>query len=513
MLSNILKNFSILKKFLFINFIFFLIISIFTLIYINNIQPSLIKEKSTNHYKIMNNTIDHIQRLNVNFIQEDIRKFLFSTKFLFQTIDRVIIYDNGFNSISDTDTLDLDPRSFSRNFGILETDILSDGKSFAIDQNLDNSQNNFFLKKILEDYSNSKNLNDPFTFTYDTNDQFLLVSVKNISIEDKSLGYIAVIEMANDIKFAINERQNFVLRTAAIIALVILIFSYVLNRYFLKPIKNLVHYTEIIKDKSKEDTNIDQYKNRKDELGILSNSMDEMTSELQNRINTAENFSRDLVHEIRNPLASLKSAAEIISDSDDKDQKNKLIKIVSHDVERIERLITDYSQMLKDEASLSREKMKKINLIEIIEGVVEDFKQNISAQGKKIDIVIKNKKINGKGFFVLGIENRLEQVIANLLDNAISFSKENSKINIEINQTKNNFIVLIKDEGPGFSETSVQKIFKRFYSNRPKSFGEHSGLGLNIAKNIVELHKGSISASNRPKKKGAQIEILLPKLT
>ena len=227
MLSNILKNFSILKKFLFINFIFFLIISIFTLIYINNIQPSLIKEKSTNHYKIMNNTIDHIQRLNVNFIQEDIRKFLFSTKFLFQTIDRVIIYDNGFNSISDTDTLDLDPRSFSRNFGILETDILSDGKSFAIDQNLDNSQNNFFLKKILEDYSNSKNLNDPFTFTYDTNDQFLLVSVKNISIEDKSLGYIAVIEMANDIKFAINERQNFVLRTAAIIALVILIFSYV----------------------------------------------------------------------------------------------------------------------------------------------------------------------------------------------------------------------------------------------------------------------------------------------
>ena len=90
--------------------------------------------------------------------------------------------------------------------------------------------------------------------------------------------------------------------------------------------------------------------------------MDEMTSELQNRINTAENFSRDLVHEIRNPLASLKSAAEIISDSDDKDQKNKLIKIVSHDVERIERLITDYSQMLKDEAAISAEKMVKLDL-------------------------------------------------------------------------------------------------------------------------------------------------------
>ena len=508
MLSNILKNFSILKKFLFINFIFFLIISIFTLIYINNIQPSLIKEKSTNHYKIINNTIDHIQRLNVNFIQEDIRKFLFSTKFLFQTIDRVIIYDNGFNSISDTDTLDLDPRSFSRNFGILETDILSDGKSFAIDQNLDNSQNNFFLKKILEDYSNSKNLNDPFTFTYDTNDQFLLLSVKNISIEDKSLGYIAVIEMANDIKFAINERQNFVLRTAAIIALVILIFSYVLNRYFLKQIKNLVHYTEIIKDKSKEDTNIDQYKNRKDELGILSNSMDEMTSELQNRINTAENFSRDLVHEIRNPLASLKSAAEIISDSDDKDQKNKLIKIVSHDVERIERLITDYSQMLKDEAAISAEKMVKLDLKNILNSVVDDF-NNI--YNSKRGISVKLSSNCSENYYILGIENRIEQIVANLLDNSVSFSDDNKEIKVTLNSdNKSNIKLNVVDEGRGFREADTKKIFKRFYSNRPDKFGEHSGLGLNIVKNLVELHNGSITAKNN-KDKGANVEIIFPR--
>ncbi len=508
MLSNILKNFSILKKFLFINFIFFLIISIFTLIYINNIQPSLIKEKSTNHYKIINNTIDHIQRLNVNFIQEDIRKFLFSTKFLFQTIDRVIIYDNGFNSISDTDTLDLDPRSFSRNFGILETDILSDGKSFAIDQNLDNSQNNFFLKKILEDYSNSKNLNDPFTFTYDTNDQFLLLSVKNISIEDKSLGYIAVIEMANDIKFAINERQNFVLRTAAIIALVILIFSYVLNRYFLKPIKNLVHYTEIIKGKSKEDTNIDQYKNRKDELGILSNSMDEMTSELQNRINTAENFSRDLVHEIRNPLASLKSAAEIISDSDDKDQKNKLIKIVSHDVERIERLVTDYSQMLKDEAAISAEKMVKLDLKNILNSVVDDF-NNI--YNSKRGISFKLTSNGSENYYILGIENRIEQIVANLLDNSVSFSDDNKEIKVTLNSdNKSNIKLNVVDEGRGFREGDTKKIFKRFYSNRPDKFGEHSGLGLNIVKNLVELHNGSITAKNN-KDKGANVEIIFPR--
>ena len=121
--------------------------------------------------------------------------------------------------------------------------------------------------------------------------------------------------------------------------------------------------------------------------------------------------------------------------------------------------------------------------------------------------------ISKNGYFILGIENRLEQVIANLLDNSISFSEENNKIEINIEENLNNIAILIKDEGPGFSETSPQKTFKRFYSNRPKSFGKHSGLGLNIVKNIVELHKGTISASNRLNKGGAQVEVLLPKFS
>ena len=508
MLSNILKNFSILKKFLFINFIFFSIISIFTFIYINNIQPSLIKDKSTNHYKIINNTIDHIKRLNVNFIQEDIRKFLFSTKFLFQTIDRVIIYDKGFNSISDTDTLDLDPRSFSRNFGILESDILNKNENFTKNNNIEKSTSENFLKSKLLEISNSRNLDNPFTFTNDLNDQFLLITVKSISIEENNLGFIAVIEMANDIKFAIKERKIFVLRTAAIIALVILIFSFVLNRYFLKPIKNLVHYTEIIKDKSKEDTNIEIYKNRKDELGILSKSMDEMTNELQKRINNAENFSRDLVHEIRNPLASLKSASEIISESDDKEQKKRLIKIVSHDVERIERLITDYSQILKDEVAISSEKMIKLNLKNILSSVVDDF-NNIYNSKRGISVKLSS---NGTGSYnIFGIENRIEQIVANLLDNSVSFSEDNKEIKVVLNSDNSGKIRLnIIDEGKGFKETDTKKIFERFYSNRPDKFGEHSGLGLNIVKNLVELHNGTISAKNN-KDKGANIEINFPR--
>ena len=242
-------------------------------------------------------------------------------------------------------------------------------------------------------------------------------------------------------------------------------------------------------------------------------SIDEMTKELQHRTNRAETFSNDLAHEIRNPLASLKSASELLDKTTGKDESEKLLKIINHDVERIERLITDYSQMLKDEASLSREKMNKINLIEIINNVADDFKQDLKNQNKNIQIKIKDKISSKNGKYILGIENRLEQVIANLLDNSISFSQDNQKIEISIEETTKNLVMKIKDEGPGFSETSPQKIFKRFYSNRPKSFGKHSGLGLNIVKNIVELHKGTIAASNRLNTKGAQVEVLLPKFS
>jgi two-component system sensor histidine kinase ChvG len=269
-------------------------------------------------------------------------------------------------------------------------------------------------------------------------------------------------------------------------------------------------YTEAIRAKADQPINVEKFFIREDEIGKLTKSINEMTLELQKRTNRAETFSMDLAHEIRNPLASLKGASELLDKTEHQKEREKLLKIINHDIERIERLITDYTQMLKDEASLSREKMNKINLIEIVNNVVEEFKYNLSNQNKKIDIIIKKENIN-KNYKVFGIENRIEQVIANLLDNAISFSTSGSQINIEISEISKNFVLLIKDEGPGFSETSTQKIFERFYSNRPTKFGKHSGLGLNIVKNIIELHKGRISASNRADAKGAQIEVLLPK--
>ena len=511
MFNNFLKSLSILKKFLFINLIIFIIIGSLTVLYLQTVRPNLILKKTVNHIQVINNTIEHISRLNVKFEEEDIRKFLFSTRFLFQNLDRVILFDNQLNLVGDTDTLDLDPRSFSNKMDIVELEILSEEKSKKITETKNlNKKKTISLKDILTNYSWSKDFGKPYTFTQEGYNQFILTTVKNVTLEGNNVGYLAISENANDIKSAIDERKTFILRTAIFIAIVIFIFSFVLNRYFLKPIKNLVTYTKIIKEKSKKKTNIEELKSRNDELGTLSNSLDDMTHELQKRISHAENFSTDLVHEIRNPLTSLKSASEILQETEDLQQRRKLINILDHDVQRIERLITDYSQMLKDEVALSKEKMKKINIEPIIQSVVDDYN---SIYKVKKDIKINYENDGKKEYFINGIENRIEQMIANLLDNSISFTEKGGNIIVNISITSNRKItVKIIDEGQGFKEKDTSKIFRRFYSNRPDKFGEHSGLGLNIVKNLVELHDGKIVASNRPNNKGAIMEISFPSM-
>jgi len=511
MFSDFIKNLSILKKFLFINLIIFFFIGSLTFLYIGNVKPNLIKNKTSKHILIIDNTIKHILRLNIKFEEEDIRRFLFSTRFLFQNLDRVILFDNQFNLVGDTSTLDLDPRSFSNRLDIVQLEILNEEKTKKIVETKNvNKKKTVSLQDILTNYSWSKDYGKPFTFTQEGYNQFLLTTIKNVTLDGNNIGYLAISENASDIRSAINERKTFILRTAIFIGIVIFIFSFVLNRYFLKPIKNLVAYTKIIKEKSRKKTNINELKKRNDELGTLSTSLDDMTNELQKRISHAENFSTDLVHEIRNPLTSLKSATEILYETEDRAQRSKLINILNHDVQRIERLITDYSQMLKDEVALSREKMKRINLKSIARSVVDDF-NNIYETKRGIRILLHDRN-NQEEYLINGIENRIEQIIANLLDNSISFSDDNKKILVEIlKDEEERIIIKVIDEGKGFKETNTKKIFNRFYSNRPETFGEHSGLGLNIVKNLVDLHGATINASNNTTQKGANVEIIFPK--
>ena len=227
MLSKFLKSLSILKKFLFINLVIFTIIGSFTIIYLNNVQPNLIKKKSINHINIIDNTIDNLSRLDVKFTTKDIRKFLFSTRFIFQNLDRVIFFDNELSLIGDTDTLDLDPRSFSTRLDTVELEILSEKKTNEITKkrNLDiEKKKAVSLKDIISNYAGSKNFGTHFTFTQEGFNRFELTTIKNVMHNGENKGYLAITENANDVKAAIDERKTFIIRTAFAVGIVILIF-------------------------------------------------------------------------------------------------------------------------------------------------------------------------------------------------------------------------------------------------------------------------------------------------
>ena len=353
------KSASILRKFLLFNLLVFSILGLFTILYLKAVQPSLVKKRTTNHITIINNTADHLERLNIKFQKENIKTFLLSTRFLFQSLDRVQFYNKRGDIIGDTNILDLDQSVFSKSAFVIEENIDGTNKNekTKIEKGLKNK--NFQDENLIKGTILKRYQNEPIVLQNKNNNNFFVSTLDQVIINKERVGYIVVTEQANDILFAVEERKNFIIRTVLAVALVILIFSLFLNKYILKPIKFLVLFTESIKAKADKPVNVDKFFIRGDEIGKLTKSIDEMTTELQKRTNRAETFSTDLAHEIRNPLASLKGASELLDKTSQTKEREKLFQIINHDVERIERLITDYSQMLKDEASLSREKMKK----------------------------------------------------------------------------------------------------------------------------------------------------------
>ena len=356
------KTSSILRKFLLFNLLVFSILGLFTFIYLKAIQPNLVNIKSKNHLIVIKNTTDHLQRLKIDFNEKGLSSFLLSARFLFQSLDRVQFFNLNGNLIGDTDMLDIDQNVFSKSEAIIEQEI--NNSSIINKSSLENNKINDSLKyyKKVKDIILNELKNDPLIIENKKKNDFFVRTLSNVLIKERVVGYILVSEQANEIIVAVKERKNFIIRTVLAVALVILIFSVFLNKYILKPISFLVGYTESIKTKSSTTVKIDKFLIRKDEVGTLTRSIHEMTLDLQKRTNRAETFSTDLAHEIRNPLASLKGASELLDKTIEQTDREKLLNIINHDVERIERLITDYSQMLKDEASLSREKMFKIDL-------------------------------------------------------------------------------------------------------------------------------------------------------
>ena len=296
---------SILRKFLLFNLLVFSILGLITFIYLSAIQPNLVKKRTTNHYVIIKNTNDHLERLNIKFDRENLKTFLLSTRFLFQSLDRVQFYSIEGKLIGDTNILDLDQSVFEKSEKIFEESI--DGTTITQQPREEIS---FDTKEdIVKEKIQKKNQSFPLVIENIVNNNFFVSTLSEVTQFNQKVGYIIISEEANDILLAVSERKNFILRTVLAIGLVILIFSLFLNKYVLKPIGYLVRYTQSIKNKSLKNINIENFVIRKDEVGILTKSIDEMTKELQKRTNRAETFSTDLAHEIRNPLASLKGAS------------------------------------------------------------------------------------------------------------------------------------------------------------------------------------------------------------
>lgn len=313
------------------------------------------------------------------------------------------------------------------------------------------------------------------------------------------LGVLLLSTQGGNIEQTIRSERRAIIRLTIFAIGVSLLTSLFLTRYIAQPMRRLSAAAQRVSESIKAREEIPDLSNRKDEIGQLSTSFREMTASLYRRLDAIETFAADVSHELKNPLTSLRSAAETLELIKDEDQRRRLVEIIQKDVKRLDRLISDISDASRLDVELAREATSQINIAALLEGTVNVFNDIHRGNQPHVTLEIETPK-NGQGeFLVKGHENRLGQVFNNLLDNAISFSPENGKIWIKAKQADKVVLIYVEDEGPGIPPDLKEKIFERFYTDRPESegFGNNSGLGLNISKQIITAHRGRIWVENR----------------
>jgi len=301
--------------------------------------------------------------------------------------------------------------------------------------------------------------------------------------------------------------------------IITLLVSLFLAKTIVRPILRLARSADTISLGGK--SNIPDLSFRNDEIGDLSRSIRDMTTVLEKQIDAVANFAADVSHELKNPITSMRSAIETMDYAKTEEDTKKLKAIISDDVKRLDRLITDISDISRLDAEMSHAKMKQLNLTALLETMVNIYLSTQKDNIPNIIMEIKKRRFklrdgNISPYFVRGLDGQLSQVIRNIIDNAISFSKVNSNIWIKMQRRNAMVEIIVEDEGIGIPINKLVNIFDRFYSERPigEAFGKHSGLGLNICKQVVDAHGGEIYAENRYNKSknivGARFVVLLP---
>jgi two-component system sensor histidine kinase ChvG len=293
----------------------------------------------------------------------------------------------------------------------------------------------------------------------------------------------------------------------AVALIVMLLSSLYLAGFIAEPIRRLAAAADTVRSGRAGRDTLPLFRERHDEIGDLAESLSAMTRALYDRIDAIESFAADVAHELKNPLTSLKSAIEMFNRAKDDASREKLMEVVRNDVRRIDRLISDISDASRLDAELSREAHNPVDLNHLLETIVEVYKFMEIPRGVTISLTSELPS----GTTVLGLDERLGQIFRNLIDNAVSFSPDNTIISIVARVEGGRALVSVADEGPGIPPDNLESVFSRFYTERPAEhgFGKNSGLGLSIARQIAEGANGRIWAENR-EPNGARFVVELP---
>jgi len=331
----------------------------------------------------------------------------------------------------------------------------------------------------------------------DESGRSLFTVVTPILQNGTAIGAVAMTSAAGEIDKLVREERERVLQMFVIATLVSIGLSLVLASTIANPLADLAAAAELGRDKDARKMNpgrirIPDLTARPDEIGRLSGALRGMVSALYNRIDGNEQFAADVSHEIKNPLASLRSAVGTLRMVKRDDQREKLLDVIDHDVRRLDRLVSDISNASRLDAELVKEEEEPFDLLKMIGNLGQYLGEE--AKGKGIDFIM---DLPSKPIIVHGLEARLAQVFVNLITNATSFCEDGDAIRVWARQRENRVLIVVEDTGPGIPDQALTKVFKRFYSQRPdEHFGNNSGLGLAISKQIVEAHGGVIWAEN-----------------
>jgi two-component system sensor histidine kinase ChvG len=330
---------------------------------------------------------------------------------------------------------------------------------------------------------------------------------------------VLMLSTEGDIDKIVAAERKAILRVFGIAALVTALMSLLLASTIANPLRRLAAAAVRVRRGVKSREEIPDFSDRQDEIGNLSVAVRDMTNALYARIDAIESFAADVSHELKNPLTSLRSAVETLPLAKSEASRERLLEVIQHDVRRLDRLITDISDASRLDAELAREDADSVDLKKFITDLVA-VSREASGHKKPVDIRlhVADLPAGSKGYRVSGHELRLGQVITNLIENARSFvPEEHGVVSISLARKGNSNVITIDDNGPGIRPDAVERIFERFYTDRPSSeaFGQNSGLGLSISRQIVEAHGGTLTAGNIPADKpgevlGARFTIVLP---